>query len=67
MNGNKIIKAVTALVFVGVAAVLVFLTIHEIGNGIETMRQKGILALYGVLFIYAVVRIFTLVKDIFSK
>ena len=67
MNGNKIIKAITAIVFVGVAAVLVFLTIHEISNGIETMGQKGMLALYGVLFIYAVVRIISLVKDIFTR
>lgn len=67
MNSGKIIKAITAIVFVGVAVVLVFLTIHEIGNGIETMGQKGMLALYVVLFIYAVVRIFSLVKDIFRR
>ena len=67
MNGKIIVKAITAIVFLAVAGIIVFLTINEIKSGVETMGQKGVLAMYAVLFIYAVIRIISLLKNIFSK
>ena len=67
MNGKIIVKAITAIVFLAVAGIIVFLTINEIKSGVETMEQKGVLAMYAVLFIYAVIRIISLLKNIFSK
>ena len=67
MNGKTIVKAITAIVFLAVAGIIVFLTRNEIKSGVETMGQKGVLAMYVVIFIYAVVRIISLLKDIFRK
>lgn len=71
MNGhimnNKIVKGVTALVFLGFAVVLVFMMIQEITNGLASMGQKGFFLLYIALFIYALVRVFVLVRDIIRK
>ena len=64
---NKIIKAVTAVVFLGFAVVLVLMMLQAIKDGIVTSGQKGFFALYIVLFLYAVLRIFVLVRDIIRK
>ncbi|MBQ7020152.1 MAG: hypothetical protein IJN30_04030 [Bacteroidales bacterium] len=64
---NKIVKALTALVFLGFAVVLVLMMVKDAGNGLETMGQKGFFSLYVVLFLYALWRIFVLVRDIIRK
>lgn len=64
---NKIVKAVTAVVFLGFAVVLVLMMLQAIKDGIVTSGQKGFFALYIVLFLYAVLRVFVLVRDIISK
>lgn len=64
---NKIVKALTALVFLGFAVVLVLMMVKDAGNGLDTMGQKGFFALYVVLFLYALWRIFVLVRDIIRK
>jgi len=64
---NKIVKAVTAVVFLGFAVVLVLMMLQAIKDGIVTSGQKGFFALYIVLFLYAVLRIFVLVRDIIRK
>ena len=64
---NKIVKAVTVVVFLGFAVVLVLMMLQAIKDGIVTSGQKGFFALYIVLFLYAVLRIFVLVRDIIRK
>jgi hypothetical protein len=64
---NKIVKAVTAVVFLGFAVVLVLMMFQAIKDGIVTSGQKGFFALYIVLFLYAVLRVFVLVRDIIRK
>lgn len=64
---NKIVKAVTAVVFLGFAVVLVLMMLQAIKDGIVTSGQKGFFALYIVLFLYAVLRIFVLARDIIRK
>jgi hypothetical protein len=64
---NKIVKAVTAVVFLGFAVVLVLMMLQAIKDGIVTSGQKGFFALYIVLFLYAVLRVFVLVRDIIRK
>lgn len=64
---NKIVKAVTAVVFLGFAVVLVLMMLQAIKDGIVTSGQKGFFALYVVLFLYAVLRVFVLVRDIIRK
>jgi hypothetical protein len=64
---NKIVKAVTAVVFFGFAVVLVLMMLQAIKDGIVTSGQKGFFALYIVLFLYAVLRVFVLVRDIIRK
>ena len=64
---NKIVKGVTALVFLGFAVVLVLMMIQDYKDGLVTMVQKGFFALYVALFLYALWRVFVLVKDIIRK
>lgn len=64
---NKIVKAVTVVVFLGFAVVLVLMMLQAIKDGIVTSGQKGFFALYIVLFLYAVLRVFVLVRDIIRK
>ena len=64
---NKIVKAVTAVVFLGFAVVLVLMMLQAVKDGIVTSGQKGFFALYIVLFLYAVLRVFVLVRDIIRK
>lgn len=64
---NKIVKAVTALVFLGFAVVLVLMMVQDAKAGLETMGQKGFFALYVVLLIYALWRVFVLVRDIIRR
>lgn len=64
---NKIIKGVTALVFLGFAVVLVLMMVQDVRNGVVTAGQKGFFAFYVVLFLYALWRIFVLVRDIIRK
>lgn len=64
---NKIVKAVMALVFLFFAVVLVFFMIQDAKDGITTPGQKGFFALYVVLFLYALWRVFVLVRDIIRK
>lgn len=64
---NKIVKAVTAVVFLGFAVVLVLMMLQAIKDGIVTSGQKGFFALYIVLFLYAVLRVLVLVRDIIRK
>ena len=64
---NKIVKGVTALVFFGFAVVLVLMMVQDAKDGIVTTGQKGFFALYVVLFLYALWRVFVLVRDIIRK
>jgi hypothetical protein len=64
---NKIVKGVTALVFLGFAVVLVLMMVQDAKDGIVTAGQKGFFALYVVLFLYALWRVFVLVRDIMRK
>ena len=64
---NKIVKAVTALVFLGFAIVLVLMILQAIKDGVVTSGQKGFFALYVALFLYAIWRVFVLVRDILRK
>ena len=64
---NKIVKGVTALVFFGFAVVLVLMMVQDFKDGIVTTGQKGFFALYVALFLYALWRVFVLVRDIFRK
>ena len=64
---NKIVKAVTALVFLGFAIVLVLMMLQAIKDGVVTSGQKGFFALYVALFLYAMWRVFVLVRDILRK
>lgn len=64
---NKIVKAVTALVFLGFAIVLVLMMLQAIKDGVVTSGQKGFFALYVALFLYAIWRVFVLVRDILRK
>lgn len=64
---NKIVKGVTALVFLGFAVVLVLMMVQDAKDGIVTAGQKGFFALYVVLFLYALWRVFVLVRDIIRK
>lgn len=64
---NKIVKGVTALVFFGFAVVLVLMMVQDAKDGIVTAGQKGFFALYVVLFLYALWRVFVLVRDIIRK
>ena len=64
---NKIVKGVTALVFIGFAVVLVLMMLQDVKDGIVTAGQKGFFALYVALFLYALWRIFVLVRDIIRK
>lgn len=64
---NKIVKAVTAVVFLGFAIVLVLMMVQDLKDGVVTAGQKGFFALYVVLFLYAIWRVISLVRDIFRK
>ena len=64
---NKIVKGVTALVFLGFAVVLVLMMVQDYKDGFVTMGQKGFFALYVALFLYALWRVFVLVRDIIRK
>lgn len=64
---NKIVKAVTAVVFLGFAIVLVLMMVQDLKDGVVTAGQKGFFALYVVLFLYALWRVISLVRDIFRK
>ena len=64
---NKIVKGVTALVFLGFAVVLVLMMVQDLKGGIVTAGQKGFFALYVALFLYALWRVFVLVRDIIRK
>ena len=64
---NKIVKGVTALVFIGFSVVLVLMMVQEIKNGLVTAGQKGFFALYVVLLCYALWRVFVLIRDIIRK
>ena len=64
---NKIVKAVTAVVFLCFAVVLVLMMVQDLKEGIVTAGQKGFFALYVILFLYAVWRVISLVRDIFRK
>lgn len=64
---NKIVKAVTALVFAVVAVILVLLIIQDAKAGLVTAGQKGFFALYIALLLYALWRVFSLVRDIFRQ
>ena len=64
---NKIVKGVTALVFLGFAVVLVLMMVQDYKDGLVTMGQKGFFAHYVALFRYALWRVFVLVKDIIRK
>ena len=64
---NKIVKGVTALVFLGFAVGLVLMMVQDAKDGIVTTGQKGFFALYVVLFLYALWRVFVLVRDIIRK
>ena len=64
---NKIVKGVTALVFLGFAVVLVLMMIQDLKNGLDTAGQKGFFAFYVVLLGYALLRVFILVRDILRK
>lgn len=64
---NKIVKGVTALVFIGFSVVLVLMMVQEIKNGLVTAGQKGFFALYVALLCYALWRVFVLIRDIIRK
>ena len=64
---NKIVKGVTALVFLGFAVVLVLMMVQDLKDGIVTTGQKGFFALYVALCLYALWRVFVLVRDIIRK
>lgn len=64
---NKIVKAVTALVFAVVSVILVVLIIKDVEAGLVTAGQKGFFALYIALLLYALWRVFSLVRDILRK
>jgi len=64
---NKIVKAVTALVFAAVAVALVLLMIQEAKAGLATAGRKGFFALYVALLLYALWRVFCNLRDIFRK
>lgn len=64
---NKIVKAVTALVFAAVSVTLVILIIQDAKAGLVTAGQKGFFALYIVLLLYALWRVVSLVKEILSR
>ena len=64
---NKIVMGATALVFLGFAVVLVLMMVQDYKDGLVTMGQKGSFALYVALFLYALWRVFVLVKDIIRK
>lgn len=64
---NKIVKGITALVFLGCAAGLVLMMIQDLKNGLETAGQKGFFAICVVLLGYALLRVFILVRDILRK
>jgi len=64
---NRIVKAISAFVFAVVSALLVFLIIKYVDNGLETARQKGFLAIYIILLIYSILRTVTLLRDVFRK
>lgn len=64
---NRIVKGVTALVFLGFAVVLILMMVQDAKDGIVTAGQKGFFALYVVLFLYALWRVFVLVRDIMRK
>lgn len=62
---NKIVKIVTALFFIiAVVAVIIFM-VQDLKNGLVTSGQKGMFALSVALVLYALWRIFVLVRDIF--
>lgn len=64
---NKIVKAVMALVFLFFAVVLALFMIQDLQDGLATPGQKGFFALYIALFLYALWRVFVLVRDIVRK
>ena len=64
---NKIVKAVSALVFLGFSVVLALMMIQSIKEGVVTTGQKGYLAMFGLLLVYALWRVFCLVRDIFKR
>lgn len=64
---NKIVKAVTALVFVAVAVAIIILMTNDVNGGLETAGQKGFFALEVVLLLYALLRVFVLVRDIIRR
>ncbi len=64
---NKIVKGVTALVFFLLAVVIAFLMVKDFQAGLETAGQKGYFALYIALFVYALWRVISLVRDILRK
>lgn len=64
---NKIVKAVTALVFVAVAVAIIILMTNDVKDGLETAGRKGFFALEVVLLLYALLRVFVLVRDIIRR
>lgn len=64
---NKIVKVVTALVFAAVAVVLVLLMIQEVKAGLATAGRKGFFALYVALLLYALWRVFSIIRSLFSR
>lgn len=65
--GNKIINIVKALVFVGFAVILVLMMIQDFKAGLGTWKEKGFFALYAALLLYALWRIYAILRDLFHR
>ncbi len=63
---NKIVKAITAVVFLGFSVVLVLMMVKDWQAGLETGGQKTFFALYVALLIYALIRVVSLVRGLFK-
>lgn len=65
--GNKIIDVIKAFAFVGFAVVLVLMMIQDLKDGLGTWGEKGFFLLYVALFLYALWRVFCIVKNMFTR
>ena len=61
---NRILKICYAAFLAVILVCIIILAVQDIRMGVSTMRDKGIVALYVALALYALWRIIRLVKEI---
>ena len=64
---SKILKVFYAIFIAVILVILIIMVVSEINGGIDTSTRKLWTGLYFLTILWAVYRLFTLLRDIFRK